>query len=113
MRNPDAIPEICIVTTTVGSMEDATRLARTIVERRYGACVQLDAIASSIYAWDGKVCVEPEVRLTIKTIEPLLEVLEAYFAQAHPYEVPQFVVTSAAASKGYGNWVSESVAFDA
>jgi len=112
MRNLDAIPELCVVTTTVKSMEDATQLARQIVERQFAACVQLDAIAASVYSWEGKVCVEPEVRLTIKTIGAMLDTLESLFADAHPYEVPQFVVTRATGSKDYGNWVYANVAVD-
>ncbi len=101
--------KICVVTTTVGAMDDATRLARSIVGSKLAACVQLDAIACSVYPWDGQLCADPEVRLTIKTISAKLPGLEALFRQEHPYELPQFAVCEMAASQAYGEWVSANV----
>jgi periplasmic divalent cation tolerance protein len=106
MADVNRSPEIAVVTTTVGSMDDATRVARAIVDRRLGACVQLDAIAASFYVWDGKLCAESEVRLTIKTVHDRLAQLEDFFAQEHPYDLPQFAVTAMAASPDYGAWVA-------
>ena len=101
--------KICVVTTTVGSMEDANHLGRSIVQRELAACVQVDEIASSFYTWDGKLCAEPEVRLTIKTTAAKLPGLEAFFQQEHPYELPQFAVCEMTTSKAYGAWVATNV----
>lgn len=101
--------KICVVTTTVGSIEEANRLARAIVQGELAACVQVDPIAASIYTWDGQLCAEPEVRLTIKTVAAKLPGLEAFFGQEHPYELPQFAVCEMTASQAYGSWVATSV----
>lgn len=101
--NPDR--DILAVTTTVASMEDARRLAREIVERRLAACVQLEAIAASFYRWKGRLAEEPEVRLSIKTLPSRQAALEAFFAQAHPYDLPQFLCESHASSPAYAEWV--------
>ena len=100
---------ILTVTTTAASMEDARRLAVAIVQARLAACVQLDAIAASFYRWDGKLCDEAEVRLTIKTLPALREALQAFFAEHHPYDLPQFVAVTAGASKAYADWVRAEV----
>jgi periplasmic divalent cation tolerance protein len=97
---------ILTVTTTVGSMSDARTLARGIVEARLAACVQLDEIAASIYRWEGRVCEDVEARLTIKTVAGRLDALRAYFAEHHPYDVPQFVASAGSASAEYGEWVA-------
>ena len=60
--------EILSVTTTVATLDDAKALARAIVEERLAACVQIDAIAASFSRWEGRLCEEPEVRLSIKTV---------------------------------------------
>lgn len=104
--------KISVVTTTVGSMKDADRLARAIIEKELAACVQVDAVASSFFKWEGKLCAEPEVRLTIKTIPMRLAGLEAFFEEAHPYELPQFAVTEMGTSKVYGSWVRANCAGD-
>jgi periplasmic divalent cation tolerance protein len=108
MLEPAAPPPVVAITTTVGSMEDANRLAKLIVDRTLAACVQLDSIAASIYRWEGKVCAEPEVRLTIKTVTPQVEHLRRFFEEEHPYELPQFVVSRVEVSREYGLWVVEN-----
>ena len=97
--------DILIVTTTVGSAADAQRLARELVERRLAACVQVDAGVTSFYRWEGKLCEDAEWRLVIKTQARHEAALQAFFAEHHPYEVPQFVAWPAAASAAYGEWV--------
>jgi periplasmic divalent cation tolerance protein len=100
---------ILVVTTTAGSMDDARRLAAAIVQARLAACVQLDAIGASFYPWDGQLCDEPEVRLTIKTLPALREALQAFLSGHHPYDLPQFVAVIAGASKAYADWVRSQV----
>lgn len=102
--------DILTVTTTVGSLDDARRLGRALVEGQLAACVQLEPIAASIYRWEGKLCEEPEVRLTIKTSPAGAEALQAFFAAHHPYVVPQFVSMACGASEAYGQWVVAEVA---
>ena len=102
--------DVLTVTTTVGSMEDAARLARALVDARLAACVQVEPIAASFYRWEGKLCEEPEVRLTIKTAPPRLDAMQVFFRDHHPYDVPQFVVIPCRASGAYGGWVKSETA---
>lgn len=101
--------DILTVTTTVGSLDDARRLAREIVERRLAACVQLDPIAASVYRWEGRLCEDPEVRLSIKTLASQRDALEALFAESHPYELPQFLCEKHEGSQAYAAWVKAEV----
>jgi len=101
--------DIVTVTTTVGSLDDARRLAREIVERHLAACVQLDAVAASVYRWDGRLCEDPEVRLSIKTLAGRRAALQAYFAEAHPYELPQFICERQESSEQYAAWIEAEV----
>lgn len=96
--------------TTVGSMDDARRLARLLLERRLAACVQIEPGVVSHYVWQGRQCEEPELRLTIKTLPDRATALQALLAEHHPYELPQFLTTEMEASAAYAAWVSESVA---
>lgn len=99
--------DIVTVTTTVGSMDDARRLARELVQRRLAACVQLEPIALSVYRWEGQVCEEPEVRLAIKTSPATIEALQSFVHESHPYDLPQFVVARHEASEAYARWVRD------
>lgn len=102
--------DILTVTTTVGTVEDAKRLARAVVEQRLAACVQVEPITASFYRWEGQLCEEPEVRLAIKTLPRVKDALERLFAQAHPYELPQFLCTTEQGSAAYADWVRGEVA---
>jgi periplasmic divalent cation tolerance protein len=95
--------------TTVGSPQDAQRLARTILEQRLAACVQIDQGVVSHYVWQGRQCEEPELRLTIKTLPDRVAALQALFDAHHPYELPQFLTTVTEASSAYAGWVRDAV----
>ena len=97
------------VVTTVGSREDAQRLARQIVDQRLAACVQIDPGLTSLYRWEGALCEEPEVRLTIKTLPDRAAALQALFVRHHPYRLPQFLATVMTASEGYAQWVADGL----
>ena len=101
---------ILSVSTTVGSQADALRLARALVERRLAACVQLDPGLTSVYRWEGTVCEEAEVRLVAKTVPERLEALQAFFAEHHPYDLPQFLVCPVQASEAYAGWARSETA---
>jgi periplasmic divalent cation tolerance protein len=101
--------DILSVTTTVGSADDARRLARELVERRLAACVQVEEGLRSYYHWQGKLCDDPEVRLTIKTLPACESALRAYFTEHHPYDVPQFLAVTLRASEDYAAWARGEV----
>ena len=97
--------DILTVSTTVGTREDAHKLARAILEARLAACVQVEDGLTSFYRWDGRTCEDPELRLTIKTRTAHAQALQALFAREHPYEVPQFVAWTGQGSPAYAAWV--------
>lgn len=96
---------ILVVTTTVGSAAAAAALARSILEHRLAACVQIDPEVTSFYRWKGQLCEEQEARLVIKTAPGQEAALRAFLAEHHPYELPQFVAVSVPASADYAQWV--------
>jgi periplasmic divalent cation tolerance protein len=101
--------DILTVVTTVGSTQDAQKLAGEILERRLAACVQVEAGITSHYRWQGRLCEEPEVRLTIKTSPGCEASIQELFETAHPYELPQFVAGIERASAAYAQWVRSEV----
>lgn len=100
---------ILVVTTTVDSAAAATTLARSIVEQRLAACVQIDRDVTSLYRWKGDLCEDREARLVIKTLPAREAALRAFLAEHHPYQLPQFVATTLRASAEYAQWVRDEV----
>jgi len=100
---------IAIVLTTLGAGADAAAFARTLVEERLAACVNVIGPVTSIYRWNGKVEQDAEQQLVIKTTIARLEALEARVKALHPYDVPEFLVLRAVGgSDAYLAWVRDS-----
>ena len=105
-----ATPGVAIVLTTLGADADAASLARTLVDERLAACVNVLPAMTSIYRWHGQVEQAREQQVVIKTTAARLPALEARLRQLHPYELPEFVVLSpASGSAAYLAWVRDSV----
>jgi periplasmic divalent cation tolerance protein len=97
-----------IVLTTLGADADATTLARTLVDERLAACVNILPAMTSVYRWQGKVENDREQQMIIKTSSDRVAALQARLRQLHPYELPEFLVLDASGSEAYLAWVGES-----
>jgi periplasmic divalent cation tolerance protein len=102
-----------LVLTTVGGDFDARALARSLVELRVAACVNIVERVVSVYRWEGEITEDAEQLLVIKTMDVQVDALrEALFAR-HPYEVPEFVVVPVAGvSEGYEAWLRGAVSVE-
>jgi periplasmic divalent cation tolerance protein len=99
-----------VVFSTVGAGFDAAPLARSLVEARLAACVNILPGVRSIYRWQEEIEDAAEQLLIIKTTGERVDALrEALFA-GHPYEVPEFVVVDAdQLSDAYREWLFAAV----
>jgi periplasmic divalent cation tolerance protein len=94
------------VFTTVGSEEEARRIAQALVERKLAACVQISRI-ESFYRWKEAVQNEPEYRLLIKTVGERYAAVESAIRELHSYELP--AIHACAIERifaPYGDWLS-------
>jgi periplasmic divalent cation tolerance protein len=78
--------------TTCADREQAERLARRLVEQRLAACVSIGSPTVSVYPWEGRVEVEQEIPLSIKTSPKHIDNLKRAFDQIHDYDVPEMLV---------------------
>lgn len=99
---------VAIVLTTLGADTDAATLARTLVEERLAACVNVLPPMTSVYRWQGTVEQDREQQMVIKTTTDRVPALQARLRQLHPYELPEFLVIDATGSEAYLSWVGES-----
>jgi periplasmic divalent cation tolerance protein len=100
-----------IVLVTCGSRKKARRIARSVVEARLAACVNvLQAPVESIYRWKGKVETAREFLLVIKTTRKRFAALEAEVRRLHSYDVPEIIALPIEqGSKAYLAWIDDSV----
>jgi len=80
-----------VVLTNVPDRAAAERLARTLVEQRLAACVNLLAPCRSFYRWEGAVQQDEEIPLLIKTTRARYAALEAAIREQHPAELPEII----------------------
>ncbi len=98
--------EPVLVITTCDKKEDADMLARTILEHRLGACVQLYPGVLSSYWWQGKIVQDGEIVVTIKSCREKYKELEQILLDIHPYEVPEIIsIGIDEISSGYLLWM--------
>jgi periplasmic divalent cation tolerance protein len=98
-----------LVLTTLGETADVGAFARTLVEERLAACVNVLPPMSSTYWWKGAVETDREHQLVLKTSTDRLEALTERLRTLHPYELPELLVIDVAGgSEAYLGWLHES-----
>lgn len=97
-----------LVLTNLPDRASAENLARTLVEKRVAACVNILAPCRSVYRWKGQVEQEDEHPVLIKTTRDAYAALESAIRQAHPYELPEIVaVPIERGLPAYLDWLAE------
>jgi periplasmic divalent cation tolerance protein len=98
-----------LVLTTFPVDGDVDRFARTLIEERLAACVNVLPAMQSVYRWKGQVEAASERQLLIKTKAANVAALEQRVMALHPYDVPEFLVLSIeSGSAAYLAWLGES-----
>lgn len=100
-----------VVLVTCGTLEEARKIARAVVEKHLAACVNIVTHAiESFYTWKEKVEDSSEYLLVIKTSAERLAELEKEVLDLHSYDTPEFLVLPVVAgSEAYLSWLGASV----
>ena len=92
---------------TVGSADEARRIAGTLVEERLAACANLIEGMRSVYRWRGKIEEATEVVVVAKTRDDLLEALTDRVRALHSYECPCVVgLPATGGNQDYLDWIA-------
>jgi periplasmic divalent cation tolerance protein len=105
---------VFLILSTCPDTDTAQRLARTLVDERLAACVNVLPGVGSTYRWQGRVEQADEVQLLAKTSADRRDALMARLAELHPYELPEILaVETAAGLPAYLDWVATETRPDA
>jgi periplasmic divalent cation tolerance protein len=98
--------DVRVVLTMAPDADLGAIIARTLIDDRLAACVNVIPGARSFYRWEGRVQVDSEVLMIIKTSAERCEDLAARIKDLHPYDLPEVLVLPAdGGSRPYLAWV--------
>lgn len=102
-----------VVLSTCATSREAKRIARSLVEKKLAACVNVLPAVQSVYRWQKKIEDTREVLLVIKSSRGLFESLCTELAKLHSYEVPEVVALPVVdGSEQYLQWMDRELAID-
>jgi periplasmic divalent cation tolerance protein len=105
--------DIVIAQTTIDDEDQAKALARGAVESRLAACAHIDAPFTAVYRWKNRIETAKEWRVSYKTTTDRLAELEAWVAERHSYDVPEWITLPVTGgSSAYLSWVVEETTRD-
>lgn len=89
-------------------VDQAERIARTLLEERLVACVNVLGGVKSLYWWKDEVQSDEESLLVIKTPTENYPALEKRLLEIHPYTTPEVLCLEVVdGSRSYISWVRE------
>lgn len=99
--------EFAIVITTTSENSEANKISQLLLDEKLAACIQVSQI-KSFYSWKGKMNVDDEFQLLIKSNKNDFEKIEQLIKANHSYDVPEIIqVPIINGSKEYLNWIKE------
>ncbi|MHB8118385.1 MAG: divalent-cation tolerance protein CutA [Methanothrix sp.] len=100
--------EFVVVFCTAGPGE-AEAVAKALVQERLAACVNISPVRSC-YIWEGKLNLDDEALLIIKTTKSRFESLKKRILEMHSYAVPEIIALPVIEGhQPYLDWMAQSV----
>ena len=83
---------VAVVYTTIDDINDARRIAHTLVEEQLVACVNIIPEIESYYKWKGKIENDKEIVLICKTVDKNVKKTIQRIKELHKYDLPDVIV---------------------
>jgi periplasmic divalent cation tolerance protein len=99
-----------VVSSTLPSEADASRIAEAVVQEGLAACAQVIGPVRSTFRWRGALDHASEWYLHCKTTGACFAPLADRIRVLHPYDVPEIIATPILdGHPPYLRWIEESV----
>ena len=109
MSQPESPSNHIVFFITTASAEEGERIARSLLEERLAACVNLVPSVRSFFWWEGKVQEEGEVLLIGKGRADLFGKIQALVRALHSYTVPEIIaIPITSGLPDYLSWIDDS-----
>ena len=95
---------------TIDNRSSAEEIARTLIDEKLAACVQILGPVISFYQWQGRLEQSIEFLCLVKTEKSLYSNLEQRIKTLHPYEIPEIIsIDIADIESNYSEWIHDSL----
>ncbi len=97
-----------VIYITTGSVNEAEKIGRALVEEKLAACSNIISPIRSIYSWQGKICDDKEALMVVKTRKKHFEQIVKRVETLHSYDVPEIIaIPIVDGSSKYMSWLNE------
>lgn len=94
---------------TSGSLDEARKVSRYLVQERLVACAQIIPWIESIYMWNNQLETTQESKISLKTISDNYEKIREVIKKNCKYQVPEITYrTIDGGNEEYLEWMRES-----
>jgi len=83
---------VAVVYTTIDNIQDARKIAHTLVEEQIVACANVIPKIESVYRWKGKIENDDECIIIVKTSDSNVKKTIQRIKELHKYELPDIIV---------------------
>jgi periplasmic divalent cation tolerance protein len=95
---------------TTGSIDEARKVARYLVQEKLVACAQITPWIESIYSWNGQIETSQESKVAFKTLHNHYDAIKEIIKKNTSYQVPEISYTVIdGCNKEYLEWVESSI----
>jgi len=99
-----------VVLVTFPHKEAALVVAKTLINEKLAACINILPEMQAIYSWEDELKVDNEVQMVIKTLTSKFEMLSERVSQLHSYEIAEIIALDIQQGNSpYLNWIKESL----
>lgn len=92
-----------------GSIDEARKICRYLVQERYVACAQIIPWIESVYMWNNLLETAQESKIYLKTTLDRFEKIKKIIQKNCSYEVPEIIYRKIdGGNQEYLDWIKES-----
>jgi periplasmic divalent cation tolerance protein len=93
-----------------GSIDEARKVSRYLVQERLVACAQITPWIESIFLWNNQIDTAQESKIILKTCLDNYEKIKEIIQQNCAYELPEITFTNIdGGNQEYLTWINECV----
>lgn len=102
-------PEFIEIHWTCGSIDEARKISRYLVQEKLVACAQLTPWIESVYTWNNQLETDQESKVVFKAVLSHFDTIKNVILENSKYAVPEITYTAIdGGNTEYLDWVREN-----